>query len=216
MTTIDLTDRVTPLLQSVPAALRDGGVEKVMERALVNEVKDHLFTYNAAHPNRLGGQRTNFYAQAAKSTHGKSQPGEVEVTISQVGIRQRIEGGTITAHGKLLTIPAIPEAHGKRASEFHNLRFAAFHGPNTVGALVGPGAVSTGIAIGRKFKGKQKFKAVSSEVGVKVFFWLAKSINQVGDPDVLPSRQKLIDVAMAGATTHLALREARLRGGANA
>src|SRR5262245_56863384 len=119
---IDITDKVTPMLNRVGAGLRTGALENVMGRAGANAVQNHFFTLNTK-PNQLGGRRTNFWAAAAKSTSYTSAPGEVTINVNKQGVRQQYQGGTIKpVRRKYLTIPAAPEAHGRRASEFSNLR----------------------------------------------------------------------------------------------
>ena len=220
MFTIDITDRVTPTLERAAVTLRSGEIEGAMEGALRLRVLNHLVNYSATHPNKMGGKRTQWIALAGESAHSESRPGTIEVSVSDPtgAFEHFLTGGQVPAGGpgeKLLTIPATPEAYGKRASEFHNLRFSFIHGPNTVGALVGPGVSSTGIELGRKHKGQRKFKATSSGVDYnKVFFWLARSVNQVGHPDLLPTSDQLIDTALEAAEEYLDHKEGK--GGVDA
>lgn len=208
MLTIDLTNQLAPLLQGLQRTLRPGAPEKVMERALVNRISDHLFKLNAERPNKLGGPRTNFYSQAARSVSGQSQPGEVVVSISHVGFRQRLEGGVIRpVRAKMLTIPAVPEAHGKRAGEFHNLRLAVIGGRP---ALVETQA--TRIRVGRARKdGTRKVTPLNSSLGNKVIFWLARSVNQAADPTVLPTTPEMAAAALDAVSQWL---DRRSHGGA--
>jgi hypothetical protein len=83
-----------------------------------NLLKDHYREKNANEPNRLGGRRTNFWDQVGRSV---SLPVPIQsgarITISDPRIKQKIQGGTISAKRvKFLTIPVHPEAHGRRAS----------------------------------------------------------------------------------------------------
>jgi hypothetical protein len=215
--TIDLTDRATPLLLRLGSGLRSGGLEKVMERALVNKVQGHLFRLNNERANQLGGVRTNFYSQAAKSTHGSSERGRVTVTISHVGIRQRYYGGVIRpkAGKKYLTIPVAPEAHGKRAREFSNLRFGFTEG--RFGGLV-PALVKTSasrIRIGRQRKdGSRSVKQIGATGGEAVFI-LARQVFQRPDPAVLPTPAELETTALKAAQDYVD-RQIRRQGGSNA
>lgn len=188
MIQIDITDRATPMLRAVGGQLVDGSLENAMGRGATNLVQRHLFAYNASHPNQLGGKRTNFYSGAAKSTNYRSKPGEVVIGINQVGIRQRWQGGTIRpVRSKYLTIPAIAEAHGRRAREFNNLR-VQFNAAGAPSALVEASATKVGF-------GKRGVRNKGT-VGGRVFFWLVKQAVQKGAPDVLPTEQSIGDAAV--------------------
>lgn len=178
-------DTATPALQRMAAAVQPGRLQAIIGRSAANTYKQHLLGLNQTRANALGGPRTNFYAAAARGTSFRVVGDDVVVSISSVGIRQRYFGGTIKPKTtKYLTIPAIPEAHGKRASEFQGLRFAIV--PDEQGrqrpALV-QGAQT--LIRGRRSKGGVRFRAIG-EIRERVVFWLARSVTQQPDPTVLP------------------------------
>ncbi len=157
------------------------GVKKVVGRAVANRLRQHFFTLNRERPNRLGGRRTNFYSQAARSVQQPEiQTDGVRVSINHVGLAQRLLGGTLhPVHSTYLTIPARAEAYGKRAREFNDLEILwGRRGPI---ALV----QRNHTRLGRGKKGRP------SEQGGGVFFWLVKSVTQNPDPTVLPSEADL-------------------------
>lgn len=183
------------------------------------EVRDHLYQYNASHPNQLGGPRTNWYAKAANATNIEFDASKAVVGISQVGIRLQILGGKVTpgknpssATGlptKNLSIPAVPEAHGKTPAEFANLMFvpAKNKGGNVSGMLmefVGGAAQLKKKKVTKK--GRLPILPFNSEGGIgpglfgvrRVIFWLVKSATIGPHPDVIPPREKLLDAATAG------------------
>src|SRR5690606_12362507 len=97
--------------------------------AAVDVTQRHLVQLGATRPNKLGAPSTGFYKAASESVHWRAEGETVTVSISHVGIAQRYYGGTITAkNAQYLTLPAIAEAHGKRAREFPDLDFAVLDG----------------------------------------------------------------------------------------
>lgn len=175
----------------VKAALHPRRVGAVAGRAATNVLRAHLFARNADKPNALGGKRTNYYAQAARSTsYAFDGDDAVVVSINQIGIRLRYYGGTVKPRtAKFLTIPVAPEAHGKRAREFGNLELVFGEGGQPI-ALATKG--DRRVQITANAKGKLVKKVVGRR-GV-ILYRLAKSATFAADPSVLP----LPDVLMGG------------------
>jgi hypothetical protein len=170
-TTIDIKDHASAAIQSLIEDCRQN-INPTVGRAAVTMLKDHLRGLDATRANKLGGRRTHFYNSAAKGTFYELQPDGVKLGINQVGIRQRYYGGTITA-GKgishttgrptqFLTIPAIAEAYGQRASKFAGSLRISLNKERSKGALVN--------------------KATGT-----VYYWLVKSVTQKADPTILPT-----------------------------
>lgn len=203
--TIDITDQATPALRRLRGVISDGSLTAAMGRGAANRIRSHLVDLNASRPNRLGGRRTNFWNQAAQSTHQDSVPGEITVSISKQGFRQRYEGGRIRAvNAKLLTIPATAEAHGRRASEFPDLHFAILGGRL---ALIRNRQTRLRRVGGRR----PGFRAASSTTGLEVLFWLKKEVNQRPDPSVLPTDDQIVAAAIAAGES--AVNAAQATGG---
>lgn len=211
--TINITDNATPLLQRLQSRVRAGSLEKVMGQAATNTIKDYLFGLDATRPNKLGGRRTNFYAGAAKATTFTSMPGYILIGVNQLGMRQRLEGGEINpVNAKYLTIPADPEAYGKRASEFSNLKFT--FAVNKFGAMQ-PAlveAAATRVGFGGRQKNGQRTVNRGSAVGGKVMFWLCRQANQKGDPSVMPSGRDIVESAIKAGSKYVESLDDR-RGG---
>jgi K+-sensing histidine kinase KdpD len=217
--TLSIQDEVTPALKALKPVLAAGEINRVMGQAVSNLVRAHLVERDRTHANALGGKRTHFYGRAAKATFYTATATQASVTVAAIGIRQRLQGGQILPrNAKLLTIPAIAEAYGKRAREFNNLRFAIV--PNEKGkmqkALVeaestsikktketasGAGYWETYYLAGKKSRRwvSAKWK-VTGRTGGRVFFWLAKQANQKPDPTVLPTDQAMAAAAVAAAS----------------
>src|SRR5712692_3534060 len=186
--TIDIQDRATPAVEGALSELQLAGVKPEIGRAVVRLVRQHFLRLNASRANPLGGPRSNFYAQAARNTRYDVLTDGVLVSVSQVGIRQRLEGGEIVPrHVKYLTLPAIAEAYGKRAREFPNLTilWRRIAGRTRPVALIEATRPTRGVK--------------TDSLGGKIFFWLVKSVTQPADPSVLPSERELTDSAVTAA-----------------
>ena len=204
--TIDITDDASPLVRRLGRAIRVGALTDAMRRGAVNRVKNHIFALKDTKRNRLGARSTGFYSSAAKATHSTSEPGEITITVSKQGFRQRLEGGRITAiKSKLLTIPATAEAHGKRASEFKDLQFVVLGGRP---ALVR--AKQTRLKIGgRRKDGTRTIRGRETTTGLEVLYWLKKSVLQKPDPSVMPPRQEIVAAALQSGGSYVAGIESR-------
>lgn len=166
-------------------------LQPIVGRSAVNVYRAHLFALNQERPNRLGGPRTNFYAQAARGTSWRQLGDAVVVSIASVGIRQRYYGGTIKPKvRRYLTIPAVAEAYGKRASEFPELKFALVPDPRSGRlrpALVRKDASEVTLIDTRTVRGRTK--VFKREGQGRVLFWLVRQVQQQPDPSVLPSQE---------------------------
>jgi len=117
----------------------------------------------------------------------------VMIGVNQIGIRQRLLGGDIKpVNAGALTIPAVPEAYGKRAREFNNLRFAFALNPATgkmMPALVE--AEASQVKIGKiKKDGSRTITHTSNTTAKIAIFWLLGKVSQKPDPTVLPSDEE--------------------------
>ena len=165
------------------ASLRDAMAPRRINRAgafgVASLVRRYLAARDAEYPNKLGGERTHFYANAAKAVN--IQPGSGEssvVAISATGFAQRYFGGTIKAvNGRFLTIPLTPAAYGHTISEFTKP----------------PSTKSTSSTPRRKASPSSKFVVSFNEGLVK--FLLVAQVTQAADPTVLPSDADLQDAA---------------------
>lgn len=180
-----------PLLERVKNGAQAAGLALVGARAVAVITKDHLVQLDAER-HQFG---RHYYLQAARSVASRAafgaSSGMALVTITQTGFRQRLLGGPIApkAGRKFLTLPAQPEAHAKRAREFHDLDFAIALDENGALRPALVQRVSTAITIRRRKKkdGTFSFTVKPGEVrGGKVMFWLARRVMQKPDSTVLP------------------------------
>jgi len=202
-TTIRLTGG-TPALSRMMALAKDkAAMNEIIGRSIANLVKRHLSDYDKAHPNAMGGKRTHFFAQAARSTFSHGDATGATVSINHVGIRLQWLGGTVypgrhaSCHSgkptRFLTIPAIAEAYGTHACEWTNLVFSRVEGRS---ALVEkePGAAE---------KKGRKSKKQAQPSHARAIFWLIRKATIKPHPDVLPTEQAYIAAARASLKSYL-------------
>lgn len=189
-------DRATPAFQRLVANIKQPAIRKVMGRAIANRVRKHFTRLDGERPNKLGGARTHFYAQARRSVQQPQLVGGdgIQVSINHVGIAQRYFGGEITPkNAKWLTLPVHPEAYGHRAREFGDLEFVP-------------------IDEGRRAMLVRPNEASPNGIG-EVFYLLVKRVTQRPDPSVMPTNAELRDDALTAGDNYLQTLIARAQRG---
>lgn len=207
--TIRVRDNASKPLRELDQRLADPVHREAIGRAVATLFLDHFTMLDATRPNRLGGRRTHFYADAARATRHELLPNGVRVAVSKLGIAQRYHGGDITPipPKKYLTIPARAEAHGKRAGEFDDLE--VLFGRN------GPYALAqrrqTGLRWRRRTRRDKagvttttRSVAPGADTGGGIFFWLVQRVSQPPDESVLPSVDAILNTALDAARAHAA------------
>ncbi len=182
-----IIDTASPLLNRLQTAAKGAGLAVVAGHAVANLTKEHLIALDAER-HRFG---RHYYLQAAKSVHSRAT-GEstVAVSIAQTGFRQRLRGGTILPKKKYLTLPANPEAAGKRAGEFNDLDFGMAMDDNGSirPALVRRASSAVSFTRRKRKDGSVKYTVKPTELrGGEVMFWLVRKVSQRADPTVLPA-----------------------------
>jgi hypothetical protein len=178
-------------------------------RAAANVVRAHLFALDGTRANKMGGERTHFYSNAAKSVHEPvSEGATASFTITQIGLAQRWLGGEIRAGmgessatglaTKYLAIPARAEAYGKTPGEFDDLTFIR---TRNGGALVEE--LQTAVSFGRKKKDGTRTVKRGETTGSLVMFWLVESVIQKEDPTVMPTEEEMGNEAREAMTGYL-------------
>jgi hypothetical protein len=202
------------VVKAISRALEPKSLNPPIGRAVVNVFKRHLFGLDRSRANVLGGERTHFYADAARGTHFDVLPDGVLVSVSQVGFRQRVLGGTITPKkAKFLTIPARAESYGKRASEFNDLEIVFGRGGQPVALArrrqtslrVTGAATAAVLGVSRVARGE--------ETGGEILFWLRKSVTQRPDPSAAPQPIDIYAAAFIAADQHIENAVKRARSG---
>lgn len=169
------------LLENPMPALLIAGTE------VKTEASRHYIAKNKDEPNRLGGKRTNYWTNIARSIEGPFERGtKVVVNITDPTLRQKIYGGTIKPKDKdYLTIPLKPETHGVSAEVFSE---------------------ETGIDLFFvQLSGGSKFLAGKPDGKFELFYLLKQSITQDPWPGALPEQRQLNEAAKRGAVEALSL-----------
>jgi hypothetical protein len=182
-------DTATPWLRELQGKLTSHRIAAEVGPRCTRLVQRHL---RGLGQNKRGWQSTHFYGRAAEATNWQEGFGFLNIVINQIGMRQRYFGGDIKPlnAGGALTIPASPEAYGKRAGEFSNLQFKFALDPER--GVMRPALVEKAgvmhIKLGRKKKdGTKTATADRMSTGLVALFWLSKGVHQEPDPGVLPS-----------------------------
>lgn len=149
-----------------------GGLHRYLAAYIGNLDNDHNNPFGPAY-------KTHFYRHAADGITEEIRDDGSDVIINQTGFRQRLLGGEIHAKpGHNLTIPAIAEAYGHRATEFDFLHFIMF-------------------------KSGSKALAAHTKEDHRVWYWLVESVTQEADPTVLPTEEAMHDAAKNSMLAYL-------------
>jgi len=183
--TVTITDHATPELRRRIAELKDKKpILSEMGMAVERQVVRHFRTVKMPQGNMLGAPSTGFWQKAMSSVVGTATGDTATVAIKHVGVRLQYLGGPVRpGPGKSwLTIPAVPEAHGKSASEVEG-------GYENQEWLFD--AVSR-----RPF-------AIASKASGTILFWLTKKATIKPHPDVLPPEEEIAKTAVKAAKAFL-------------
>jgi phage gpG-like protein len=124
---ITFTDNATPAIQRLAVSLAPLRAHGAIGAAVATLARKTLIAANGR-PNKLGGARTGYYLAAARRTShtATAQAAVIHVGGNTPGIALHYYGGVVRPKTKrFLTIPARPEAHGKRWREFSRADHAA-------------------------------------------------------------------------------------------
>lgn len=214
-TAITLKDLATRDLQRVEGVLNADQLARVGGRGVANRLQDHFQDLEQNRPNKKGWRRQHHWAGARKSIHTQYGTGKVTVIITKPGIALLFFGGVVRPLIKrMLTIPAVEAAYGKRAGEWSDLVLDRRVNPETgklqlclvqaeqSPVILGPRSKKTGL---RRFKRKES-------AGGKVIYWLTRQARFQPDPTVLPTERQL-EQAAGSAIESTVQRIEQRRGG---
>jgi hypothetical protein len=198
-------------LGELSSELKGGAVKAAMGGAGKRLLVDWFARLDAERANALGGKRTHFYADAARSVSYTADDNGVSLSIRKLGLAQRRFGGTIEpVNAKMLAIPARAEAYGHRPREFNFLEIVVF---KDGGRLIGLGETARQEIKIRNIRRKDKKTGVRYTAGRRVeagevrggaiWYWLVRSVTQQPDPSVLPPDALMLDAVVAAALTHI-------------
>jgi hypothetical protein len=201
-----LLDEVSPLLERVKTAAAARGLAVTGARGVGSLVRDHL--YGLERQRHQYGK--HYYRKAGDSVSARAVPQGAAVSITQLGLRQRLFGGPIVpVNAGALTIPACPEAVGHRAADFpHQLQRKRVLDPKTGSlrwALVRRASTAIRFRHRRRADGTVKYAITPSGFrDEKIMFWLVRRVYQKPDPTVLPSAEQMTACAVDAIKERLA------------
>lgn len=178
-------------------------LNKVLAFRLRDELRDHYAELDTK-PNKLGGDKTHFWARVAKSTDVAefTATGAV-VSVSDVRYKIQLFGGTVKpVNGKFLTIPLIAGAHGMRVAEYEKKT-----GKKLFRTPFGRVLYERGEAGDRTFIGAQKVTvrgnksnrggynsiAIRERSRVRAVYALKEQVTISKDPAAFPDPAKLLE-----------------------
>jgi hypothetical protein len=183
-----ITDTATPAVEVLLQRCSPRRLVSVIAPALARLWRERLVSLGT---NKNGWPTTHFWRRAANSLSVQVADDHVTLTVAQTGVSQRWLGGPIfTVRAGALTIPISPLSYGKTAADFPNLTL--IRTPKGVYLVQLPGSSSTTRGVRRNKTSQSRI------VGPPLFlFRLAQSVNQVGNPDVLPTNEEFAEAALA-------------------
>lgn len=166
------------------------GLAKVLGREASNRLKAH-FREKQKTPNRLGGQRQNFWRQVMQSVNQPtvSEDGAlVTIRISDPRFAQKLYGGVITPKkAKALAIPVTADAYGRAPKVLEQEEGIKLFVLSLSGQGPGTGYLATKAADG----------------GVKVHYVLRGAVDQEADPTALPNQAEFNAALVARAESYV-------------
>jgi hypothetical protein len=232
MITVDVRDEVSGAVGNLRNAMH--GVNRAVGEAEVQLFTDH---FSGLPINRHNWPSRGYWADAAKSMHWTDYGDGVTVHSELPGLNMHATGIPETIEpktAKMLTIPAVAAAYGRRAREFSNLRIAMriIGGQLVPFALVekqAPGMRGSKVAHPIKVKdihgkvhavkvttaisvmgGGKKYKRTTqmAQMG-EVIFWLKDQVRTHPYPGLLPTEEEMRETAVNAIEDAVALARTR-------
>lgn len=204
MISVNINDGATPAVKAMLASLNGPELVKAGAGEVRVELREHFAMLEQTRPNKNAWPRQHFWADVRQTVNNPVVTDSTMATVSVThhAIAQRLLGGYIFPKNgkKYLTLPARPEAYGKRAAEIPGLRFGFAENKygNLAPALVQTAAQS--VKFGRTKK--DGTRTVTPGAYGDAYFFLVKKVFQPADPGVLPTEAKIAAAAQRGATVY--------------
>ncbi len=191
-----IKDDATPAIRRKIAQLTPQRLNEAVGNAEVVLFQNHFLSLPH---NKKGWPTTNFYGRAARATNWQPHIEGTLIQVSQIGIRQRFKGGPITPDTKgALTIPISPVSYGHVAADFQGL----FLLKTSKGAYL--------VQAGQRLTASGQFRKQDKSAGGNVkrrvqaalnfLFKLCAGVEQDPDPNVLPTREQILNTATQAIT----------------
>lgn len=212
-------DTATPALRSAMEMLEEKGpILGAMGHRVIRDTSRHVAEWGLSHPNKLGGQRTNYWAGIA----AKINPAdclEVESNSATVtlggpempGLMRAfgdvtIVPGTKTPGVKYIPLPARSEAYGHKPREISGL-VLFWRGKGQVGGL------AEGVSVTRTRNTKRGAKGSEYFVPGLVMYWFVESVTQPQDRTLLPTEEEWSESANSAAAEWIDLELKKIKSG---
>jgi hypothetical protein len=174
-------DTATPALERIAAGLTSEELLPRFGRSVMHAMQENFDELEETRPNKLGGTRQHYYAEASRLTRFTVSGDTATVYTTEVGTNLRYYGGTVVpVTAKYLTIPATAEAYGHRAADFPELE--VLYGRN--------GPYALGRVERRTIQRGEEYGASRGKL-VEVLFWLRKSVEIPADETMLPTSEAI-------------------------
>ena len=191
----DVRDYATKAIEQKMAAASPARLAAVVKSPLETFWRNRLRSLG---PNKRGWPSTRFYERAARSVTGTATAAGVVLRADHQGLRQRWKGGRISAvNARMLTIPISPVSYGKRAAEFPGL----FLLRTKKGAYLVQAGESLSGRVTAKSQGGNASRRLRAHLNF--LFKLTESVNQAGNPDVVPTDDEFAEVALGAVERSL-------------
>jgi hypothetical protein len=188
-----ITDAATPAVEVLLQRCSPRRLASVLAPAMGRLWRERLVSLGT---NKNGWPTTHFWRRAANSLSIQTSDDGVTLTVAQTGVRQRWLGGSIsTVRAGALTIPISPLSYGKTAADFPNLTL--IRTPKGVYLVQLPGSSSTARGVHRNKTNQSRV------VGPPLFlFRLVQSVDQAGNPRVVPTNEEFAAAALTAIRTY--------------
>ena len=191
--TTTIQDFATPAIEEKLAKVDPRRLGAIVGQSLAQFWRDRLKSLGT---NKKGWPSTSFYERAARSVTHYPQPAGVLLRAQQIGLMQRWKGGVIApVHAKALAIPISPVSYGKTPADFPGLFLVNTKKGGYLVQLGEQVSEKTGRTIGLKKGGGNGDRRLRASLNF--LFKLASSVNQKGDPRVVPTDEEFAEVSLA-------------------
>jgi hypothetical protein len=203
-TILAIRDAASPALAAKIAQISPNRLNQSVAHSAVRLTKLKLLLLPH---NKRGWTPTNFYKRAAASVISTVLPEGVLISIPQIGMRQRYQGGEIKpVNKKFLAIPVAEESYGKVPADFGDqLQLVAIKGKGAWLALRSYESAPSPRGEGRGEGGRSAKRTRNKQQGpgqstvrerLKFLFRLSAGVTQQANPDILPTDDQYRDEAL--------------------
>ena len=182
-------DKLTPVVQEAKDLLQGQRLNPALAAGVLKLFRAHM---RELPKNRQGWPSQNYWMEAAKSAYTLPAPEGFSLQVPQAGFGMHVTGQPETIeprNAKMLTIPAVPEAYGRRAGEF-DLKITYYR---KGGKLVPLGLMEKrDQSAGPKRLRLVTGKAVGRSQPGRIIFWLSEKVNtHKYSPSPIPSDDEI-------------------------